>query len=194
MVGDIAGVPIPVRQPWRIEAADTFAILLADQEQIRKIEGVRLSVRIKKSTYGRVYVDINFVEADPSLVIGFDAFGHRKLRRKLDRSTLSPANALEDEHRKIAFYFLHATAVPVPQLALFIEKSDCAPLSFIVGQFGALDRLSRLENALKVRVSKSAEDAAQLEKKPPAVPRFLRRLYFPLALRANGDCGEQTGY
>ena len=62
---------------------------------------------------GSVEVDINFIEADSFLVIGLNALSHRELRRELNRSMLAPANTLEGEHRKIAFYFIEAAAVPV---------------------------------------------------------------------------------
>ncbi|PYS07446.1 MAG: hypothetical protein DMG12_00375 [Acidobacteria bacterium] len=105
---------------------------------------------------------------------------------------LAPANTLEGEHRKIAFYFIEAAAVPVSEFALFIEKCDCPPLALVVDEFGALDRLGPVKSTLKVRISESAEDATQLNEKPPVIPWSFRSLDIVLKLGRNAGCGEQT--
>src|SRR5262245_56727141 len=99
MVADIGGVFI--LEPGSVQAVEAFVILPADQEQIRKLEAVRLCLGIKGGSHWGIYVDINLLEADPPLVIGVDTLGYWKLCGELYWSTLSTANTLEDEHREI---------------------------------------------------------------------------------------------
>ena len=62
----------------------------------------------------------------------------------------------------------------------------------VVDEFGALDRLGPVKSTLKVRISESAEDATQLNEKPPVIPWSFGSLDVVLKLGRNAGCGEQT--
>src|SRR5206468_1326220 len=170
MIDDISNVPVSFVERWGIQAIDAFVIVLAHQEQIRKIKAVRPCLGIKHSPHGNVIVDSNLIKADSSLVIGVNGLSDRKLCRELNRSVLAAANALEDKHREIVFDFIEAAVVPVAQFTFFIEECYGSPLAVLIHEFRALDRLSPLENTFKVRVPEPAEDAPELNEKLPVVP------------------------
>ena len=116
-------------------------------------------MRFQRGPDRSVDVDRNFIEADPVLVIRSNALCYGKLGCELNRTVLTPANALEDKDRRICFDFVEIAAVPIAQFTLFIEKRDRSPLSIPVYQFGAFDGLSAVKDTLEVRIPESAKDS-----------------------------------
>src|SRR5262245_6889810 len=100
MIDDVCRVPIPFREPGRLQAVETFIVSLANQEEVRKIERIRLSLRIKPDSDRSIRVNRNFIQTDAVTVIGFDALVHGKFRSELDWCSLATANASEDVHHK----------------------------------------------------------------------------------------------
>ena len=76
---------------------------------------------------------------------------------------LAAANAFKNEHREIVFHFIEIAAVPVAEFTLFVKECDRPPFAVATGEFRALDRMSGVENPLKIGSSKSAENATQLD-------------------------------
>ena len=152
-----------------------FVILFADQKEIRKLEGIRLSLGIISNPDRSIHIDGNLIEVDLSLVKRLNALGHWKLRGKLNRAVFAAANTFKDEYRKIAFDFIEVAAIPVTEFTLFVEECDCPPFALVVDEFGTLDRLSIVKDSLKVGIPEPAEDAAQLGEKLPIVSLDLGR-------------------
>ena len=59
-------------------------------------------------------------------------------------------------------HFVEVAAIPVAQFALLIEKRNSPPLAFIADKVGASDGLSRIENAIEIRIAKPPENPFQL--------------------------------
>ena len=149
--------------------------MFADEKEIWKLERIGLSLGIESNPDGRIQIDSNLIEADLSLVKCLNALSHRELRRQLNRSMFAAANTFKDEYRKIAFDFIEVAAIPVTEFTLFVEECDCPPFALVVDEFGTLDRLSIVEDSLKVGIPEPAEDAAQLGEKLPIVSLDLGR-------------------
>src|SRR5207237_9612871 len=150
VVDNIGGIFVSIQQARSIEAVEPFVILLADQKQIRKVEGIRLRLRIEGSPDWSIRVDGDFFEADAVLVECLDTLRHRKLRRELDRAVLSAANTFEDIHRKILFDFVEVAAIPIAQFPLLVEECNSPPFTFVIHEFRTLNGPGGLENTLKV--------------------------------------------
>jgi hypothetical protein len=170
MINYIGGVPLPIGQMWRVETVEIgTALILLDQKQIRKIKTISERARIERRSYGSVDVDFYLFERNFLLGIRLDALRHRKLRRELNGRMFSAAHTVKRENRQVALHLLQIAPIPIPQLAFLIEKSNGTPFALVADEFRALNRRSRIENAIEIRLSKSAEDPFQLYEKFSAV-------------------------
>src|SRR5579862_3029790 len=167
-----------VRQAPRIECEDIFAVLVFAVEQIRKIERVRLIVRIKGCAYRRIDLDGSVAEID-SFFLVIQAFSDGNFRCDLQSRPLVAADASEGINGGIVLHFGETCAVPLP---LSIEKSDILPLTRIPDEFSASDRPGRLENVVQVGVAEPSKQTLELIKKLGAVSLLLRRWHLTFTL------------
>src|SRR5262245_60800787 len=129
MTDDISDILISFSERWRVQAIDASVIVLAHQEQVRKIKAIRLRLGIKCSSHGGVAVNRNLFKRDSLLVVRVNGLSYRKLCRELNRSVFPPANPTEDKLCKIIFDFIEAGVIPVTQLAFFIEERHRPPVT-----------------------------------------------------------------
>src|SRR5262245_48941440 len=106
----------------------------ADQEEIWKIEGICLTLRLKSCPHRCVDIDVDFFKCDSSVVEGIDAFRHRELGRKLDGRAFAAAYTLKNEDGEVAFYLFKATAIPISEFPFFVKKRDCPPFAIAVDE------------------------------------------------------------
>src|SRR5215813_4808342 len=99
MVQDVSGIFVALCNPFGRETVEVSVLFLADQEQIRKVEGVRLCLRIEAGPNWRVDVDLDSIDRYSSLVVSVNGFSHRKFCGELDGTVLSNTRAFENECR-----------------------------------------------------------------------------------------------
>jgi hypothetical protein len=63
---------------------------------------------------------------------------------------LTSTDSFENENRGICFDFVEVSAVPVPEVTVFVEKGNRAPFTFIVYKLGTLNGLSAVKYPLQV--------------------------------------------
>jgi hypothetical protein len=102
---------------------------------------------------------------------------------------IAAAGSFEDIDGKVGSNLLEVASIPIAQLAVFIEEGNRTPFPFSRYEFVALNGFGQLENPLKIRIAKLAENAAQLVKKLGSECTFVRRwdLSFALGIQKGSD-------
>src|SRR6185436_19282865 len=101
MVDNVRRIAGPIDERRRRKTIETFVILAADQEEIWKLEGIRIRLGIELRSHCRIDIDVHLIQRDSPQVVRLQCFRNWKLRGQLNQRVLAPAHSLEDKSCQI---------------------------------------------------------------------------------------------